>query len=341
MTIKKKKKISSPSGTAFNNTQLSLFQNFLSNTLEERDRLSNTIDFWDGVPKYFVSRQEMSRIRGNKEYLPTIERDFEYQGRFFKVRIRPARLTDKEGRDKEFYPSAREEIVEDALRRLTTKQNHGFLDKKHSGVVFTLYMLRRELKQRGHTLSYQEIIESLDTMIGSRIEIYAADGSADYKAPILVDLLRVNKDKYREDPKARWVAHFNPLVTRSIYALTYRQYDYHTMMSHSAQLSRWLHKRLAHNYTNANFMQPYSILYSTLKRDSGLLEYKDYRQGVYKLDKALGELQNHHVLTAFEKEVRRGARNKILDAIYILMPHPQFVQKVKAANKRQRDAAKD
>ena len=112
-------------------------------------------------------------------------------------------------------------------------------------------------------------------------------------------------------------------------------------MSHSAQLSRWLHKRLAHNYTNANLMQPYRILYSTLKRDSGLLEYKDYRQGVHKLDKALGELQNHHVLTVFEKEVRRGARNKILDAIYILTPHPQFVQKVKAANKRQRDAAKD
>ena len=43
--------------TEFENVQLNLFQNFLCNTEEERERFSNAIDLWDSVPRYSVSRQ--------------------------------------------------------------------------------------------------------------------------------------------------------------------------------------------------------------------------------------------------------------------------------------------
>jgi hypothetical protein len=173
---KKDKAVKLPPNGAFAETQLSLFQTFLCNTESERDKLSNTIDLWDGVPKYFVSRQEMNKRRV-KGLLPTIERSFEYRGRAFTVKIRPARLTDKDAKDKEFYPSAREELAEDALRKIATEQGYGFLNWQNSGVIFTLHMLRKELSRRGHTLSYQEVVESLDVMAGCRIEIHAADGS--------------------------------------------------------------------------------------------------------------------------------------------------------------------
>jgi hypothetical protein len=333
MPIKKNKNCL-PTDDAFNSTQLSLFQNFLCNNGRERDRLSNTIELWDGVPKYFMSRQEMTKRR-ERGVLPTLERDFEYRGRAFTVKIRPARLTDEDGKDKEFYPSAREELVEDALRKIATEQKYGFLEGQESGVLFTLHMLRKELRRRSHTLSYQEVVESLDILAGCRIEIHAADGTGDYQSPILTDLLRVSRNRYKEDSKARWVAHFSPLVTRSILALNYRQFDYHTMMSHSTQMARWMHKRLAHNYINASLIQSYTILFSTIQHESGLLEYKEQRHAVRKLNEALNELKAHHILLSVEKNIRRGERGRIVDVAYVLTPHPNFVAQTKAANKRQ------
>lgn len=331
-----RKKIKQPSPESFGAKQLSLFQSFLCNSDTERDNLSNTIELWDGVPKYFMSRQEMTKRR-EKGLLPTIDRDFEHRGRFFTVKVRPARLTDEDGNDKEFYPSAREELVEDALRKIAAEQHHGFLDAQESGAVFTLHLLRRELQRRGHALSYQEVVESLDVMAGCRIEIIAADGSGDYKSPILAGLLRVSRHHYRDDPKARWVAHFNPLVTRSIQALNFRQYDYHTMMSHTTQLARWMHKRMAHNYVNANVMHPYTILFTTVQRDSGLLEYARTRDAVRKLDEALEELKDKGILMFFKKEDRIGERGRILDVSYTITPDPGFVSQIKAANKRHSD----
>lgn len=335
MPVKKNKK-SLPEESAFSGTQLSLFQSFLCNSPDERDKLSNTIELWDGVPKYFMSRQDMNKGR-EKGVLPTLEREFEYRGRVYTVKIRPARLTDPQGKDKEFYPSAREELVEDALRKIAAEQSHGFLDHQESGVIFTLHMLRQELRRRGHTLSYQEVVESLNVLAGCRIEIHSADGTGDYQTPILADLLRVSRSRYKADPKARWMAHFSPLVTRSILNLNYRQYDYHAMMSHSTQLARWLHKRLAHNYVNASLIQPYVIMFLTIQRDSGLLEYKEQRHAVRKLDEALDELKAHQILIDTEKDVRRGTRGRILDVSYRMIPHPHFVAQAKAANRRQND----
>lgn len=336
MSKKAKSKIEEIPETAFSGGQLTLFQNFLCNTEEERDKLSNTIELWDVVPKYFISRHEMNSLRKNG-ILPTLERKFEYQGRTLNVKIRPARLTDEEGNDKEFYPSAFEELVEDALRKIATEQNHGFLRQQESGAVFSLHMLRQELKRRGHTRSYKEVLEALQVMSGSVVELSSADGKAFLKTSILPSLAGVSRDDWINDPKSRWSAFFSPLVTESIRALTYRQYDYHCMMSHTSQLSRWLHKRLAHNYSQAGLLDPYVIRFSTIQRDSGLLDYKDRRRAVYKLDSTLKELQKHKILMSFQKQDERGKRNCILDVKYTLTPDIEFVRQIKAANKRKKD----
>ncbi len=55
--------ITLPTEDHFRNTQLDLFQSFLCNTEDERDRLSNTIDLWDSLPKYSVSRHAMAKLR--------------------------------------------------------------------------------------------------------------------------------------------------------------------------------------------------------------------------------------------------------------------------------------
>jgi hypothetical protein len=199
-------------------------------------------------------------------------------------------------------------------------------------------MLRKELQKRGHTRSYQEIIRSLQILVGSTIEILLPEGAGFAKTSYLPALAAVSRTKYKEDSNARWVAHFHPLVTESIDKLSYRQYNYHLMMSHSTQLARWVHKRLSHNYTNAALTIPYRILLSSIQRDSGLLEYKRRNDVVRKLETAFKELIEHKVLLAFQKEEERGERNKIIDIKYILTPNASFVRDVKAANRRQQDA---
>lgn len=327
-----------PREASFSGVQLSLFQSFLYNTEGERDKLSNTIEFWDGVPKYFVSRKEMHNLRTTDGFLRKAERSFQHGGRSFTVKIRPARLTDPEGKDQEFYPSAREELVEDALRKIAADQSFGFYedvpDRSRSGVVFSLHMLRKELSRRGHTLSYQQVTEALHVLSDAGIEIFTSDGKSFFKSAILPTLAGVSQMDLKNDPKARWYADFCPLVTESIRAMTYRQFDYHTMMQHTSQLARWLHKRLAHNYTNASYTTPYQCLFSSVKRDSCLLEYKRERDCVRKLDEAFQELRQHEVLLSYKKQDERGTRGRILDVKYTLQPHPEFVKQIKAANKR-------
>jgi len=336
---KEKKGVAPPSDSAFGSVQLSLFQSFLCNTEQERDRLSNTIELWDSIPKYAVSQQAMNKIRTKEGYLPRLEKEFVYKNRSYKVRVSPAIIDAEEGADKAFYPSANEELVEDALRKIAAEQHKGFFDRPtlESGVVFSINLLRQELKKRGHTRSYHEIVRSLNILVGSNIEISLPDGTGFAKTSYLPALAAVSKARLAEDPNARWVAHFHPLVTQSIHSLSYRQYNYHIMMSHSTQLARWLHKRLSHNYVNASYTMPYTVLLSSIRRDSGLLEYSRANDVVRKFENALQELIEHQVLLSFEREEQRGARNKIIDVKYSLLPHRGLVSDVKAANKRQQE----
>ena len=47
---------------AFANRQLQLFQGLLANSPDEREALSNTVDLWDSIPRYTVSRSRMKEI---------------------------------------------------------------------------------------------------------------------------------------------------------------------------------------------------------------------------------------------------------------------------------------
>ncbi|PON19359.1 replication protein [Candidatus Entotheonella serta] len=347
-----------PSDADFGGTQLSLFQSFLCNTDEGRDRLSNTVELWDSIPKYSVSQQAMNKARTDEGLLEPLEKEFVYRERKYRVIIQAAVISEeisigekgeREKSDsnlirkeyKAYYPSSNEELVEDALRKIAAEQYKGFFDKPtfKSGVVFSLYLLRRELKKRGHTRSYQEIVRSLNILAKSNIEILFADGRGIAVANYLPVMAAVTRERLTEDPTAKWVVHFHPLVTDSIDKLSYRQYNYHLMMSHSSHLARWLHKRLSHNYVNASYDSPYNILLSSVRRNSGLLEYGRPSDARNAFEKALQELVDKNLIMFFEKEETRGARNKIVDVKYLLTPHFDFVRDVKAANKRQRDAS--
>lgn len=325
---------------AYSNAQLSLFQTFVGNTDTERERLSNTIDMWDSIPKYSISRQEMNKRRDDKGNLPLLTIGFTYRGQPYTLEIQPAKIRDG---DKviDYYPSANEELVEDALRKMAARQDGGFHDQptKRSGVAFTLYELRKELAERGHTRSYQELILSLAILQKSHTEIRMGEGKGEsfIAANYLPALAAVSQKKLADDPDAKWIVQFHPLVTRSIDQLTYRQFNYITMMELPTQLARWIHKLLSAKFTFASMTgNPFEIRYSTIKRDSNLLNCRREIDNRCDVDNAFERLVENKVLRDVRRQSIIGARGKIEDVIYLLHPTQEFIKEVKAANKRQK-----
>jgi hypothetical protein len=84
-------------------------------------------------------------------------------------------------------------------------------------------------------------------------------------------------------------------------------------------------------------MQPYTVHYSTLRRDSGLIEANTITKNVAAVEQALDELVERRVLFRWVKEERRSVRNKLDDALYTLHASMDFTTEVKAANGRQKE----
>jgi hypothetical protein len=104
---------------------------------------------------------EISLRKSNLLLVEKNEAEFQYKGRPLKRILIPARVEDLDGVDRDFYASANEELVEDALRKLAIEQQSGYFDKPNyrSGVVFTLYALREELKKGGpHYLNKRQMM---------------------------------------------------------------------------------------------------------------------------------------------------------------------------------------
>lgn len=326
---------------AFASRQLSLFQGFLANTNDEREALSNAVDLWDSIPRYAVSRVRMNSMRTADGFLDVFEIPFNFRGKSLTAVISPARIEDKDGNRQSYYPSAREELIEHALRKIAAEQHIGFFHQPsyRSGARFSLHQLRKELEQQGHSLRYDELVEGLDILSLSIIEIVGTIGETNKgfaRSPYLAALTGVKRNDYATDRDARWVAQFHPLVTESIDRVAYRQFNYQRLMKCSTQLARWLIGQLVLKYTQAALVNSFVMRYSTIKRDSALLSgYKRERDAISALDNAWEELKALGALATIKKDEQRGVRSKLEDVTYTLHPTRVFSAEQKTANRRQ------
>ena len=325
--------------------QFDLFSSFFGDSKD----LSNTIELWDAIPKYAVSQKQQNHMRDEKGSLPLHEQAFEYRPTLravpiavqCHVTIQPASIKNPDGTVTQHYPSTDEELIEEVLKKIFTDQQFGIHapDKNESWVRFSLYMIDKELKARGKTRSYQEIKKSLEILARSvyAVQIEGPAKTLAYENTILSDMTRTTRADYLEDTKALWCARLPALVSQSINELSYRQFNYATLMSLSTPLARWMHKRLSHQYINAGLLQPYNILFSSIHRDSGLLHHPKQSVNVKTVESALEELKEKNVLWWFKKEEKRQGR-ALKDVRYDLQPTNDFISEIKTANARQRDA---
>jgi hypothetical protein len=284
----------------------------------------------------------MNKARVNGQFLVPRELTFQHRGCTYTLTVAPARLKDSDGEFRDYFPGATEELVEEALRKLAIEKQVGYFDKPNyrSGVIFSLYELRQELKDRGHERTFQDIVHALNVLAHSVLTIKPhVEGEHQVTASCLPSLVAVSRAKLRTDPKSKWQVQFHPLVTASIDRLDYRQHNYHLSMSLTTQLARWLNKQLVLKYTAASVMNPFEMRYSTIRRDSHLLErYARARDAIAVLEQSFKELQDRDVLMYFKRTNVLAERGKFLDVAFLLTPSPRFVAEVKAANKRLHDA---
>jgi hypothetical protein len=308
--------------------QLNLFE-----FIQPREKqYSNTIELYDFMPKYHWGKVE----RINDTFLKSLERSFECRGTKYKIEIKPARLKDKEGTEREYFPSKREELVEDALRRFATAGQGLFLDDA-AGVTFTLYQLQQELKRNGHSYSTAQLKDALLICAETKILVSTTDGTNIFVSSIFETLgLQTREDWKGKGQKSKAFVRFNSLVTESIKTGTFRQLNYEKAMSYKSIIARQLHKRMSHHYTQASISQPYHITLSTIIRDFGLTEYDTPKHNLRNVCKALDEMKMFEVLLSYRIEPTHDtqARNKLINAKLVLTPHPIFVGEVMQANKR-------
>lgn len=308
--------------------QLELFQVALPS---ERNR-SNTVEFYDFVPKYVWGK--VKRIEDT--FLKTVKRDFECRGASFTVRIAPARIQETDGRERDHFPGKLEELVEDALRKLATVGHGLFLDNE-AAVTFTLYELQQELKRTGHSYSIDQIKNAIMVCVGTTIHITDDSGSTLFSDHLFETVgLQTREDWKGQGEKTKAFVRFNSLVTKSIKEGTYRQFNYEIAMSYRTVVARQLHKRISHHFTQASIHVPYTILLSTVIRDFGLTQYAQTRDNLRDVCISLDEMVEKEVLLDYKVE-KINEKRKVVDAKLILIPHAKFASEVMQANRKQKD----
>lgn len=309
--------------------QMTLFELLLPS----EKHYSNTVELYDFIPKYHWGKVE----RVNGTFLKSLDREFECRGKRYHVNIQPASLKDKNGEEKYYYPSKREELVEDALRKFAVEGQGLFLDDA-AGVTFTLHQLQQELMNNGHSYSKDQIKDALLVCAKTNITVTSDDGSAVLVSGLFETLgLQTREDWEAQGQKSKAFVRFNPLVTEGIKGRKFRMFNYETSMSYKTVVARQLHKRLSHHYTQASMTQPYSILLTTIIRDFGLTAYERLSHNLRDVEAALEEMKQKSVILKYtiDKTLDAEQRNKMIEAKITILPHPYFAGEIMQGNKKQ------
>lgn len=301
----------------------------------QREDYSNTVDIYDAIPKYvWAERRELKELKS-----ATLTRQCTIQGQRLIVKLKPALIEKRNGETVLIYPGQREELVEDALRKLAVNGQGVYLKGK-AGVTFTLYELLNELSRSGHTYNLDEVKEALMVCGGSMIECETEDQRSVIKSPLFGMLgLTSKKDIQSKGREARCYVQFNPLVNEAIMNLSFRQYNYQLGMEMRSPLARFIYKRMSQYWVQASAKHPYNPSLISFLEQSPRGTSSQMRENLRAMRNALDTLIKHKVVLNYNEEKVMQGKQKVLDARYTIYPHPDFVKEVIKANQRKNTIA--
>ena len=324
--------------------QLDLFSTLGGIFERDKEKYSATAELYDIVPKYVL--MDVEKLRTKEGFLPILNREFVFKKQTMSMKITPALLEVENGKSKAFYPSTREEIIEDVLRKFATDSNRNeFLDDRLS-VKFSLYDLWKELRKIKHPYDYNQIQESLNILSQTNIEIVSENTKLTFSSNMfetfgIADYNDNTQIEYDENysKKVIYFVRFNSLVSESVKNKTWRVINYEQCMSYKKNISRWLHKRISNMFLNARLEIPYNILLSTIIRDSGMTEYKQLRDSKRQIISCLeemikvGSIDRYEVETIFDEH----KTTKILDVKFLLYISESFFADIQKSFLKDKD----
>ncbi|UUA75288.1 hypothetical protein [Cellvibrio sp. QJXJ] len=321
--------------------QFDLFRQFIN----DKGDVSNTIEVWDLIPKYFLTAAQVKALRSDKGLAAPVTWEYTMRERDTTARctveIQPALINvGKTGKPEflAFFPGSTEEIIEEILKKLLVDdQQLGIHDPKQgeTWVRFSLRMIERELAARGKTRNRQEIRQSLEIMAKTHLT-WVKNGKAAYTGSLISELITVDRSDYENDGNAMWAARLPSIISSAINKLQYRQFNYLRLMILKDSLSRWIYKRLVNRFVQASETDHYEITFGELKQSSALLQQSDDRGNRRKVLDALQELKDGGVLADFTHEERKQGR-QVVDVKYKLIASPAFIKDQKEANLRHKN----
>jgi len=318
-------------------SQLALFE-----ILDTSDsEYSNTIELYDALPKFVWASSDIDKSKNN-----VITRQFKSRGNNYQLKLKPAVIERKNGAGDTVsvlvYPGAREEIVEEALRKFAVN-GQGFEsdNDKEVGVFFTVSKLRKELARTGHSYSAQEVLEALDVMSSSQLEVSLGTkgrGRDTIRGNMLTSLMLTSRAEYLENGSTRCFATFHPLVTRGIRTQKFRLYDYSVSMTLKSDLARYMYKRMSHYWTQASLNDPYEFKLVSFLGSSPRGLSEKMKDNLRAMRNALKSLVDGDVIRPEWKEMMiKDPEDKRVTANveFGLLPSDTFVKHMMKANKRQ------
>lgn len=314
--------------------QYDLFSKFLTS---REDDVSNTIHFWETIPKYFFTKDMVARLRQPTGLAEPYSWIFNKIPIERKVTLSPALIQQEDGNYKAFFPGVTEELVEEALKKILADQRYGLHDTSDTKtwVFWTWKMLQKELKDKNKSRSIQEIKHAV-TVMSECVVKYYENGDEVWKGTILQDLITMGRDEYLEGTSKYHAARLPVYISHAINKHDVRQFNYRNHMSLKRPLARWLFKQFIHKYIYANPTRSYHFRYQELKINSALLQQKSEDKNRKKVEEALNELVEKDVLLTWALEYKKDKKknNQIVDVVYTVYSSEKFKSEQQQANMR-------
>jgi hypothetical protein len=313
-------------------------QTDLFNYYGVKTKYSNTIELYESMPKYYYGRQNRILAKDiNTEVLPSLERYFTFRERKYRLTVSPARIKDeKTGVSKEYYPSQREEIIEDVIRKMAFQGRGEYYDNLF-GVIFSLREIEQELKKYGHGYKREEI--KLSILINNRtsLSLESEDKEIQIEShPFETSLLgqKVKKGMSVGEEQLTLVR-FNTLVTKSIKERSMRNINIDHCLYYDNPIARYLHKRISHVFQpDREHKKAFRIKLTTVVSDSGMKQSKSLRKDYERIRDALLEMKERDNIKYFMIEPMKAEKpkNKIIDYMLSIFTSDRFTSDIIQAN---------
>ncbi|MBP2301760.1 plasmid replication protein [Azospirillum picis] len=339
-----------------NAVQLTLFE------MEDRSQ-SHMIALYDTAPRFVF----VSKGRGGEPELPaansfvqSVHKEFPFKDSMFSLTLQPARIyrpakpvpgenpAEKRMVEYEVFPSEREQIVEQVVRRLAMDRSRLSLmgDKQDRvRVHFSLYEIRRELRAVNRTMDTAEIREALEILARTRMIISKGPENGRKSArPVLESsvfptlYIRPRSGEAGEEDEDDTYLEFNALVASAIRNLEFKPISYQWIMRLKSPVARWLYNRLSIEYGDLDparldraGVPPMTLSADEIINNSGMNEWSRRRDTLRTVTLAVDSLVDEGILDRVEKTVSKAGR-RIDDIEYIMMPSRKFLDQVRRGN---------